>query len=793
MGTADSSSCAGDFVRYSGMHRPAIIIALYALFASVWILTTDRLVALLAPDPGLAELFASTKGVIFVTLSSALLLVLLKKIDKQSDAQDARYRAAQRDASAMRAMFASIVEASSDAIYAKDLEGRYLVMNPAAARMVGVGKTAEEIFPPEEAAALRAAAHKVAERGEIVTADEQVTVGGKARHFLTTQGPLRDANGEIIGIYGISRDVTERQREASRLALAATSFELAAFGISISDAATNRLLDVNPAFARERGRLRADFVGMAVIDLFPADSSSTVREAMAALDSDGHVVIETGHLRADGSVFPVIGDITLIRDASEQPSHCIAYWRDLTRRRRAERELALSAKAFELTEFAAAVSDARTNRFADVNAAFARQRGYERDELIGRDFLSIFPAAERDRARTLIAQGDGHGHLVFDSEHLRKDGNSFPVHIDLTVVHDETGVPLHRIAYVGDLTERRRSEAALADSELRYRNLFDTSPEAVLICDEDRVLAANAAALKLAGVSSPERLVGRSLFDFVPAPRMPAALERLARYRASGEAFPWQEDRGLRADGVEFDIEFVAVPFIESGRGLLQVIVRDLSERRVLEREVIEISTAEQARIGREIHDGLCQQLLALDLMLEAFHRGFRETGTGPKHDGSMQAIRTLGRQMLHEARSLANGSAPVRVDGASLEESLSRMISGATQSTGADARLTFSGAAPDLDPVTATHVYRIVQEAVANALKHAHANMIEVDISVSGDAFSLRVTDDGVGLSSASPAWGHLGLSIMRHRANIIGASLSFLTPAQGGTQVRCERGLAR
>ncbi len=450
----------------------------------------------------------------------------------------------------------------------------------------------------------------------------------------------------------------------------------------------------------------------------------------------------------------------------------------------------LPTTVFESAGFGIAISDAHSRRLIAVNQAFAEARGRRRGDFAGWPVARLFPEDREAELRRLIDSLDEGEHGVLESENLRADGSHFPVRIDATVVRDAAGAARYCIAFVFDLSESRKTEQALADSERRYRDLFDHSPIGKLVCDGERIVMANERASAMFRAGDAAQLVGHSLLDVVPEARRGVVLESLERFRATGEeAQELRQGRARRLDGQEFDVEYMASPLLEGGRRLMHVIVQDVSERRALEREIIEISTAEQARIGREIHDGICQQLLATDLMVLGLERRMARDGADAKALESLRQIAAQIEQALGQARALANGSAPVHIDAASLQASLQAMAASATSTHGVPCAVEFSGDAQGMDQVTATHLYRIAQEAVANAAKHAHASRIEIRLEAHGAAFSLRVDDDGVGLPEADPAWGHLGLSIMRYRARIIGASLGFVSRPGGGTQVRCER----
>ncbi|MGB0129517.1 MAG: PAS domain S-box protein, partial [Rhodocyclaceae bacterium] len=147
-----------------------------------------------------------------------------------------------------------------------------------------------------------------------------------------------------------------------------------------------------------------------------------------------------------------------------KPGVLIAF-ADVTERRRAEGDLRLWAEAFEQAELALAIGDARSNTLVAVNPAFARERGFEPAEMAGMPIPRLFPGDRSEEARAMIAALDATSHGVFELEHLTKEGRRFPVLLDITVLRDGQGKPFRRVAYALDLTERKRTEQALADTQ----------------------------------------------------------------------------------------------------------------------------------------------------------------------------------------------------------------------------------------------------------------------------------------------------------------------------------------
>ena len=203
------------------------LVLIYAGFASLWILVSDELVGMMFSDPAAFLLASTVKGWLFVAVTSALLFALVYRLldearnaaDQQRAAQIAQYRAGQ--------LLDALANSSSDAIFAKDLDGNYLLLNKETARLIG--RSVEEalghgdlaLFPTEQAALLAANDRRVIAENRINTFEESIHTADGERTYLATKGPLRDADGTVIGIFGISRDITGRYDDVRALRLQA--------------------------------------------------------------------------------------------------------------------------------------------------------------------------------------------------------------------------------------------------------------------------------------------------------------------------------------------------------------------------------------------------------------------------------------------------------------------------------------------------------------------------------------------------------------------------------------------
>ena len=194
------------------------VALVYAVFAGLWILLSDELLGFLVTDHARLIQLAMYKGWSFVAVTSILLFVLIRRLLRQISAIHQSELAALQAGQKNLALLTAITEGTDDAIFAKDAEGRYLLMNTAACAMVGkpaaeiLGRDDTALFPPEQAARIMSIDRRVMASGKVETNEELLQIRGADTVMLATKGPLRDVAGNVVGSFGISRDITARQQ-----------------------------------------------------------------------------------------------------------------------------------------------------------------------------------------------------------------------------------------------------------------------------------------------------------------------------------------------------------------------------------------------------------------------------------------------------------------------------------------------------------------------------------------------------------------------------------------------------
>ena len=238
-------------------------------------------------------------------------------------------------------------------------------------------------------------------------------------------------------------------------------------------------------------------------------------------------------------------------------------------------------------------------------------------------------------------------------------------------------------------------------------------------------------------------------------------------------------------------VETTIVPFLdESGRPVQYVSIRtDVSWRKQLEREILEVSERERRRIGRDLHDGLGQRLTALELCAQ----GLVDTVSGLSAPAG-QSLRTLAkhlREAVAQTRQLSHGLSPVSLEAGGLVHALQELAESTLDLTQVQCQFSCSGIEPLPDPSVASHLYRIAQEAVSNALKHGQPQRIAISLSQKRDRLVMEVFDDGKGFLLSTASGLGLGLRVMRYRASLFGGELQVKTSPGRGTRITCTASL--
>ena len=335
------------------------------------------------------------------------------------------------------------------------------------------------------------------------------------------------------------------------------------------------------------------------------------------------------------------------------------------------------------------------------------------------------------------------------------------------------------------LTQRDGAALARLQAEHRYAEIFEGSPQAVWVHHRStlRFLMVNEAALRQYGWSLEEMLSMRVTALMPPGEPLPEADEQAA---AAGATEPLETQHVTR-EGRILEVEVFSRSIDFAGEPAELVFAMDVTGRRAFGRALIDAVAAEQRRIGQEMHDGLGQELTGLALSARALaNRAARERDAIAEDLNQLAALAT---SCIQDARLIVQGLSPLTDADGNLDAALQALARRSSLS-GTPVRFRVRhDATINIDLKVRNHLYRIAQEAVQNALKHAGATAIEIDLSYRAGSVRLEILDDGRGLPADYPNGAGLGMRTMRFRASAIGARLIIGRRTDGtGNSVVCE-----
>lgn len=653
------------------------------------------------------------------------------------------------------------------------------------------------------------------------------------RSLLRRVLPYRTKDDRIEGVVITFIDITQR------VAAEAQSRRLAAVLRDSNDAITvhdfdGQILAWNRGAEKMYGYSESEALGMNLREVIPAERTAELTEYIGKISKDESVdLLQTQRITKDYRTLDVELTAAAYRNIRGYPIGVAVTERDVTERNRLTSRLAqlnatleqrIAEQTREVRLLAEAIShlgegiiitseelDEPGPQIIFVNEAMCRMSGYMAHELIGTT-PRILQGEKTDRAKLDEVRrnlADAKSCLV-ELVNYRKDGAAYDTELFMTPLADANGRVTNFVSIQRDITERKRNEVRLRESEERMRAVLNTAFDGIILIDNEGVIvSANPATERMFGYSNQE-LIGQQARILMPQPYGDEHLSHRMRFRPAGGPRmigAGQELIGLRKDGTQFPVE-LAVSQVERMR-LFTGIIRDISVRKELEKHILEIASREQRRIGQELHDGTGQQLTGLSLFAGALvdildrspQRDANDGESWRVSDGDLQRLRSTARRMSQQlldanqhVQKLSHGIMPVHIEPEGLRSALNYLAVTTHGVQNIQCRFQCPEDVTVPDNTAATHLYRIAQEAINNAVKHSQASEIWMTLRRGSTSIILEVADNGIGFDphtrarafgSATPQG--FGIDIMNYRAGILCGQLLVSRREEGGTQITC------
>jgi len=383
-------------------------------------------------------------------------------------------RRAQRSLASSEREFRLLAEHATDMISRFDAEGVCRYASPASERLFGyrpdevIGRSTYDFFHSDDVPSLEDV-HQ-----QVLAGPDVETVRYRLRHkdgsdvlVESTVRQVRDPDsGQVTEIHAVTRDVGDRTEADELRRQWELTFECSTRGIAVTDPNTGIMTAVNPAFAKMHGGVAEDFVGRSVGMLLAPEFRERLAELMAMAESEGHAQTETAHVRLDGSMFSVAAEAFTTHDAEGRMVYRIAWFEDLTERRAADAASRDAVEVFEKAFTGAPIGLALVDldgRFVRSNRSLQQLTGYSEQELSQLTFQEITHpddlAADLEFVEQLLA-GEIDNYSM-EKRYFTAQGRQVWITLAASLVRDAAGEPMHFIAQIEDITERKRLEASL--------------------------------------------------------------------------------------------------------------------------------------------------------------------------------------------------------------------------------------------------------------------------------------------------------------------------------------------
>jgi PAS domain S-box-containing protein len=710
-------------------------------------------------------------------------------------------------------LFAVFMDQLPGFAWMKDIEGRYVYVNKReseldAYRAGVIGKTDAELWPAEIAAVYRANDRQVITTRKALQTVEPSLADGEQCYMLVSKFPIFDQNGSVVMVAGAGVDITDRiqAEEALRESEARTRLLIKSSNIGLWDwnLVTNDVF-YSPEWKSQLGYANDELPGRYEeweSRLHPDDRESALRAVQDFREGRREVYdIEFRLHHKDGSWRSILARADLIRDAAGQPVRMLGCHIDITERKQAEAALRESQARFQSfmdhTPAMVIIKDAE-GRYVYLNKTVENRVHATRDELLGRTNFDRLPheTARQLRANDLEVLATGQPHEFIESVPSPGGQMRHWLTSKFPIENAARETLLGVVAF--DITERMQAEADRA----RLAAIIEATPDLVGFADSHQQFRYMNRAMRQALVIADDVDFTQFTIRDVLAPESfeQFSEEILPTVLRDGS---WSgESVWLARDGRLIPVSEALIAH-KSANGLIESFstsARDITDPkqtakeleeanhqlRLLSQRLFEVQEEERRHLARELHDEIGQTLTAAKLNLRIIAPEVPPAAASRLED----SIQILAR-LLQQVRQLSLDLRPPLLDELGLVPALRWLADQQAQRAGLRVTFTANVEGVEIDPPLRTACFRVAQEAITNAIRHAHAATVAVELRAEADGVWLVVRDDGVGfdknaMQQRASRGASVGLLSMNERVSLLAGEMEVDSAPGRGTEVR-------
>jgi PAS domain S-box-containing protein len=674
-------------------------------------------------------------------------------------------------------------------------------------------------YAPEWRDIIKKAITGAIEKAEPFDLELEIITARGNRLWVKAVGASKVTKNNTVKIFGTFQDITERKLTENKILESEKKFrsyiDNAPTGIFLADNGA-RYLEVNDAACKMTGYSREELLDMSIQDLFSKDSLEASMESFKRLADEDKISTEHEFIKKDGtSGWWMVDAVKISRD------RFLGFTTEITDRKSTEKSLRQNELKFR-TVFETATDSISIHRmsdfvFVDVNDAFCRISGFNREELIGKRPHDNELWYDEENRQRYIKELKEKGYVAnMDAKFRMKDGSIFAALISTSIIQLD-GVP-HILSYVRNINDLKKAMDKIIHSEEVFSKAFIGSPYAMVIGDlkTNKMLDVNNKFTQLLGYEKDEA-VGRTpielgIFSQEDRDRLRGVLKRDGFVRN-------HVIRITTKDGQKRSLNYFAELLNINEDQKLLTIAEDITDRLALEEKMVSylmkkeellarqqeishelVTSREQLRslithreeereeerkhISREIHDVLGQDLTALKMDIVRLS----EMITDDQEDLLARTSSMFSKvtSTIKTVQKISSALRPEMLDSLGLQAAIEHEIITFTNNSSLKCESYFNMDDTSLDKNTALSLYRVLQESLTNIIRHAEATEVSVRLQEHGGHVVLEVNDNGRGISkdeiSAPDSYGMIG---MQERANLLNGFISIVGEKEKGTRV--------